>query len=107
MDILIYAKPEKVEHKIENRIPKEINYCYWRVSVLPKIRDKVINKVYFSDGSIIFAEGDYIGNDCEAVTKKKEICFKPLKRVNKKQPKKPPTRGWCYINKEKYNGFNS
>jgi len=102
MDILIYAKPEQVEHKmIENVNTNEVIYCYWTVGVHPSLKsNKIINKVCFSDGNKIFAEGDYIGNDYEPTERgeKKVICFEPLKRTNKKQPKKPPTRGWCYIN---------
>jgi len=100
MDILIYAKPEKVEHKMRDKVSDDIIYCYWRVSVHPKITNKIINKVYFSDGSRIFAQGDYIGNDYEPneYGEGKVISFEPLERVNLKQPKKPPTRGWCYIN---------
>ena len=104
MDILIYAKPEIIEHKMRNSVhTKDVIYCYWRVGVHPKITNKVIDKVYFSDGTKIYAQGDYINNDYDPdeYGDHKVICFDPLKRVNKKQPKKPPTRGWCYINKEK------
>ena len=98
MDILIYAKPEQLDHKLHSKVSKTIAYCFWRVSRIPS-RDNTwnINKVYFSDGEKIIAEGLYRIEETEL---EQAICFLPLKRVNKKQPKKPPTRGWCYINKE-------
>lgn len=100
MDILIYAKPERIEHKMKDKVSDDIIYCYWRVGIHPNLKTKMINKVYFSDGSRIFAQGDYIGNDYDVGVNyyKKTICFETLERVNLKQPKKPPTRGWCYIN---------
>jgi len=100
MDILIYAQPEKVEHKMKDKVSSDIIYCYWTVSIHPNLKTKVVNKVYFSDGNHIYAQGDYIGNDYEFTDdgEKKVIYFEPLERVNLKQPKKPPTRGWCYIN---------
>ena len=104
MDILIYAKPETAEHKMKDNIQtNNVIYCYWRVGIHPNLKDKIINKVYFSDGYKIFASGDYIGNDYDPdeYGDHKCICFESLKRINLKQPKKPPTRGWCYINYEK------
>jgi len=98
MNILIYAKPEKIEHKMKNKVSKDIIYCYWTVGIHPNLKRKIINKVYFSDGKEIYAQGDYIGNDYEEGGFKKTICFEPLEKVKLKQPKKPPTRGWCYIN---------
>ena len=101
MDILIYAQPEKVEHKMKDKISNDIIYCYWTVSVHPNLKETYPNNVYFSDGNHIFARGGYIGNDYEPIDsgEKKMISFEPLERINLKQPKKPPTRGWCYINR--------
>ncbi len=97
MDILIYAKPEKVEHKMEDKVDSNIAYCFWNTGRIPSRENTWdIHKVYFSDGKKMFAEGTYRIQETE---EENAICFKPLKRVNKKQPKKPPTRGWCYINK--------
>ena len=93
MDILIYSKPEKVEHKMQDKVNEDC-YCFWTTNRPPKIKD--INYVYFSDGEKIYAQGTFIPNDVEGVP---EIRFFPLERINKMQPKKPPTRGWCYINK--------
>ena len=98
MDILIYTKPEVVEHKMKENC-SQLSECYWYVSVYPKDDSKVEN-IYFSDGERIFAKGAFLGSDYEYIDKlKKILCFKPLERINKKQPKKPPKRGWCYINK--------
>ncbi len=101
MDILIYAKPEKVEHKtIDNTYPT-VKYCFWsgKRPSLTKIDN--IKKVYFSNGKKIYAEGKFLLCETTFEDMPTGICFSPLKRINKKQPKKPSTRGWCYINKEK------
>lgn len=95
MDILIYAKEEIVEHKMQDNVPADI-YCYWSVGTHPNLKVKNPNNVYFSNGKKIFAKGIFLGNDY--YHGKKAIYFLPLKKVNIKQPKKPPTRGWCYIN---------
>lgn len=100
MDILIYAKPEKVEHKMRNKIfPPTVKYCFWTGKRPSLAKMESIKKVYFSDGEKIYAEGKFLL--CETTFEDfiEGICFSPLKRINKKQPKKPPTRGWCYINK--------
>jgi len=100
MDILIYAKPEKIEHKMKDKVSNDTIYCYWRVGIHPSLKSKIINKVYFSNGIKIIAQGDYIGNDYELdeYGNYKVIYFEPLEKVDLEQPKKPPTRGWCYIN---------
>jgi len=98
MDILIYAKPEKVEHKMVEHV--FIGYCFWTGKRPALTKLDSIKKVYFSDGEKIYAEGEFLLSETTFEDISKGICFSPLKRVNKKQPKKPPTRGWCYINKE-------
>ena len=100
MDILIYAKPEKVEHKMKDKISSMTRYCFWtgKRPALSKLDD--IKKIYFSDGNKIHAEGDFLATETTFEDLPASICFSPLVRVNKKQPRKPPTRGWCYINKD-------
>lgn len=102
MDILIYAKPKNVEHKMQNKVDRDIEYCYWTISTYPSDKNEIlIEHVYFSNGERIYAKGKFTGCDYECPEGKKIIkllCFKPLERVDIKQPKKPPTRGWCYIN---------
>lgn len=97
MDILIYAKPEVIEHKMKDKIGfAGCDFCYW-IGKVPAIKNFYkINKIYFSNGKKIYAEGKFqptITDD------ENLLCFSPLKRINKKQPKKPSTRGWCYINR--------
>jgi len=87
MNVLIRAKREKVEHKIKENCP-ESSYCYW-TGVRPK---KQVDKVLFTDGENVYAEGDVIGVDYID-----DIIFRPLKRVEYPQPKKAPTRGFTYV----------
>lgn len=65
-NILIRAKPEKVEHKmqdvidaenknIEDEMDMRSGWCWWTVSKLPK-REGIL-KVLFTDGKNVFAEG--------------------------------------------------
>lgn len=96
MDILIYAKPEKVEHKLFSNVEPGIEYCYWtgRIPSLSNMYN--IKKVYFSDGNKIYVSGVFFGGFSEETG---NLCFSLLRKINLKQPKKPPIRGWCYINK--------
>ena len=98
MDILIYAKPEVVKHKmVDNKVGTAgYDFCYWTGRVPAAKNLFNINKVYFSDGKRIYAEGAFqpTMTDDENL-----LCFSPLVKVNKIQPRKPPTRGWCYINR--------
>jgi len=96
MDILIYAKPGTVKHKMADQLPKKPKqYCYWTGRRPSGRNNDKIEKGYFSDGNRIFAEGKYIinGQAGQGVA----FWFHPLKRVNRRQPRKPPMRGWCYI----------
>lgn len=93
LNILIYAKPEIVEHKMRDRLSPEISNCYWIGKCPTKKKLYEIKRVYFSNGSYIYAEGEFLYGQSLI---NEQISFLPLKRVNKKQPRKPPTRGWCY-----------
>lgn len=97
MDILIYAKPETIKHKMTDQLPKKLEqYCYWTGRRPSEASNEKIENVYFSDEKRIFAKGRYIirGSGVGNVA----FWFHPLKRVNKKQSCKPPIRGWRYIN---------
>ena len=94
MNILIYAKPDLVEHKMARNIRYKGTVCYWTTKKQPVRRN--IEKVQFSDGARIYAEGTYIDIGDSPDPRIAGIWFHPLRQVNKKQPKKPPTRGWCY-----------
>jgi hypothetical protein len=94
MDILIYAKPEIIEHKME-RVMGSKGYCYWTCR-LPAFRyRRDIRFVMFSDGDKIYAAGKFLSPE---TYNNNQLCFKPLKEVQFKQERKPPRRGWCYIN---------
>ena len=102
-DILIRAKPEDVEHKMQDVIHKhnsklkdgednpdwQPEACYWTVSK-PPVR-KGIFEVLFTDGKNVFAKGDYIGNTIDSIE------FMSLERVSYPQPKPAPTRGFTYV----------
>jgi len=92
MDILIYAKPEVVEHKFD----VGNSYYYWTGKIPAKEKLDKVNIIYFSNGRRIFAKA-YFYKEC--TIDEKLLCFSRLMRVSIKQPRKPPTRGWCYINK--------
>ena len=89
MDILIRAKRERVEHKFVDKVPHDTNYCYW-TGIHPK---KVVEKVMFTDGTIVYAEGVIV----DGADEDEGLCFLPLRRVNYPQPKKAPTRGFTYV----------
>ena len=86
MDVLIRAKRKDVEHKFD----KENAYCWWTVNGTPRNCGKGDN-IFFSDGERIYGEGDILDVDDG------RIIFTPLKRVDLEQPKKPPTRGFTYL----------
>jgi len=93
-DILISAKPEKIEHKMEDVVGTD-GYCWWTLARLP-IQAELYNggKVLFTNGKDVFAEGEIISRDD---VEHHAIIFKPLKRVKYPQPKKAPTRGFTYV----------
>jgi hypothetical protein len=86
-DILIRTKPEKLAHKMNTQ---GISEAWWTFGAVPK---REIDRVLFTDGKRIIAEGVAIGRDM----RKKAIVFYPLKKVNKPLPKKAPTRGFTYV----------
>ena len=90
VDILIRAKKERVEHKFDDQVDPETDYCYW-TGIHPK---KQGEKVMFTDGENVYAEGEIRFADED-----EGLCFSPLKRVNYPQPKKAPTRGFTYVEK--------
>ncbi len=59
-DILIRAKRERVEHKFDDQVDPETDYCYW-TGIHPK---KVVEKVMFTDGTTVYGEGVVI-NDAD------------------------------------------
>lgn len=97
MDILIYTTPETIKHKFLSEVSRDTEFCFWTTGRIPSLDNLYdIKKVYFSDSKRIIAEGVFFSDPTKET---KNLCFSPLRQVNKKQPKKPPTRGWCYINK--------
>jgi len=90
MNILIRAKRERAEHKFEDKVPVNTVYCYW-AGIHPK-NVKAGDKVMFTDGKTVYAEGVILGVDDFV-----GLMFKPLKRVSYPQPKKAPTRGFTYV----------
>lgn len=101
MDILIYAKPEIIEHKMRDRMDDSLKdkcFCYWTVGKSPAIvKCRKIKLVKFTDGKEIYAWGKFIGTIGRYKGKSPVIRFMPLIRVREKLPKKAPIRGWCYI----------
>lgn len=93
MNILIYAKPKTVEHKMEDQIGAGL--CWWRVSRGPKEKVGMIRFVY---EGIIYAQGKYIGyfRDEDGVM---ALHFRPLVKAKLKACRKPPMQGWCYEKK--------
>ena len=94
MDIIIRASRSVVKHKLINKIGKD-GCAFWSLRQLPtKIEPG--DKVLFSDGETVHAEGKLIDSD----KYDRMIEFTPLKAVNYPQPLKPPTRGFAYVKKE-------
>lgn len=99
MDILIRVKDKgRIEHKFKKQlldeydgsIPKDL-YCYWE-GINP-LKTKAGEKVMFTDGVNVYAEGKILGVDTFD-----GLMFEPLKEVNYPQPKVAPTRGFTYVN---------
>ena len=89
MNILIRAKRKKVEHKFERNL-EENDYCYW-TGIRPRKAEKG-DKVMFTDGKTVYAEGTILGVD-----ERNGLLFTPLKEKEYRQPKKAPTRGFTYV----------
>ena len=96
-DVLIRARPEVVEHKIEENVPKG-NYCFWELANSPKLNILGVTERGIEGGKIMFTDGEnvYAEGIIYEVTNH-EIIFSPLKRANYPQPKKAPTRGFTYV----------
>ena len=94
-DVLIRAKRERVEHKLKKNCDEDVNYCYW-TGIYPR---KVVEKVMFTDGTNVYAEGVIVDGD-----KDEGLCFFPLREVNYPQPKKAPTRGFTYVKGDENHG---
>ena len=88
-DIIIHARPETVEHKLGPAKP-----------------ESQLRKVMFSYKGRVHAEGEIIG-----VIKRKDVdywdyeyseglYFDNLKVVDYPEPRKPPTRGFAYVEVE-------
>jgi len=96
MDILIRAKKEKVEHKLEKNLRQEYGddltdvYCYW--SGIHPVKAFNGDKIMFTDGTNVYAEGSIMDVDIL-----EGLRFNPLKEVSYPQPKKAPTRGFTYV----------
>lgn len=95
-DILIRAKKERVEHKLEKNLLKEYGeqipeelYCYW--TGINPLNTKAGDKVMFTDGTMVYATGIIIGVGADGLE------FSPLLEVSYPQPKKAPTRGFTYV----------
>ena len=90
MNILIRSNPKNLEHKMEDQFkdPGE-HLCYWTFGITP--RGKNLKKILFTNGKNVFAEGEIIAIEDKA------IVFKPLKRVEYRQPRSPPTKGFAYV----------
>ena len=88
MNVLIRASEERTEHKLEENVA-EGDHCYWTVNGTPRKADKG-DMIFFSNGSKVYAEGKILFVD------EGEIGFTPLKKVDKPNPRKPPTRGFAY-----------
>lgn len=92
-NVLIRAKRENVEHKFEDKVPEDTEYCYWTGVKPRKISPN--SKVMFTDGKNVYAEGKILHVDEE-----EGLQFEPLKRVSYPQPKVAPTRGFTYVNSD-------
>lgn len=97
MNILIRARKEVVLHKLESEVKEDLGddyddsvYCWWE-GIHPKNIQEG-DKVMFTDGKNVYAEGEIIGESSDEGLK-----FKPLKQVDYPQPKVAPTRGFTYV----------
>ncbi|MFC6720913.1 hypothetical protein ACFQGT_00500 [Natrialbaceae archaeon GCM10025810] len=88
-DVLIYADPGDVEHKLRENVP-DGHYCYWTVNGTPRQTGPGAS-VLFTDGERVHARGDVT----EIVVG--ELRFTPLERVDEPIPTEPVTRGFRYV----------
>ena len=88
MNIVIHAKPETVEHKLEGN---DICECWWTVSGTPRSLVEYEDIVLFECDGRIHAEGEV------NLVEYGKITMEPLKKVDYPCPIKPPTRGFRYV----------
>lgn len=89
MDVLIQTTRASIEHKMEGNAI-EGSVCWWNVNGKPRRCSKG-DKILFSDGDEVFAEGTILD------VKEGEIIFTPLEGVSKENPEEPPSRGFKYL----------
>lgn len=89
-DVLIYADPDDVEHKLAANVPAHHDYAYWTVNGTPR-QTKPGRSVLFTDGDRVFARGEVL----ELVVG--ELRFTSLERVDEPLPADPVTRGYKYV----------
>lgn len=88
MNILIRASRERTAHKMREYMGD--GFCWWTVNGTPR-QTKEGDIIMFSDGDRVYAEAEILG------VEEGQIEFYPLDRVDKPNPKKPPTRGFTYV----------
>lgn len=89
-DVLIYADPADVEHKMSDSVPDHHDYCYWSVSGTPRQTGPGA-AVLFTDGKRVYGRGTV--RECVDG----ELRFEPLERVDEALPAEPVTRGFKYV----------
>ena len=88
MNILIRASRDRTLHKMREIMGE--GYCWWTVNGTPR-KAGIGDTIMFSDGERVYAEAKIIEVD------EGKIVFHPLEKVDKPNPKKPPTRGFTYV----------
>jgi len=94
MDILILAKKEVLQHKLDE---KYNDTFYWTLASLPKDDSVLEGKILFAENERVYAEADIIGRDYID----KAIVFGPLREVDYEQPCKGHYRGFTYVKTKK------
>ncbi len=89
-DVLIYADPDDVRHKIADNVPDHHDYAFWAVNGTPRQTGPGAS-VLFTDGERVYARGTII--ECADG----EVRFEPLERVDEELPTEPVTRGFKYV----------
>lgn len=91
MNVLIRASKDKTLHKMafEMDDPNSTE-CWWNVNGTPR-KCNHLDKILFSDGDKVYASGMILKVESG------KIWFTPLIKVDRPNPKKPPTRGYIYF----------
>lgn len=91
MNVLIRASRDKTEHKMRENLNGEerMGHAWWTVNGTLRQADSG-DTIMFSDGERVYAEAEIL----EVVEGK--IVFNLLDKVDKPNPRKPPTRGFAY-----------